>query len=67
MVHKMPDYDFYLQDYQGGSIPEADFPNLRAAAARWLEKLERCCRVTPYGSDSRKMAVCAIAETLAAW
>ena len=67
MVHKMPDYEFYLQDYEGGLISESAFAGFRATAARWLEKLERCCRVTPYGPDSRKMAICAIAETLAVW
>ena len=67
MVHNMPDYQFYLTDYEGGMIRESEFSDLRATAARWLQKLERCCRVTPYGPDSRKMAICAIAETLAVW
>lgn len=66
-MHNMPDYEFYLQEYEGSAIPEAEFSVHRATAARWLQKLERCCRVTPYGPDSRKMAICAIAEVLAAW
>ena len=67
MVADMPDYKFYKEDYQGSVIPEAEFSALRVAAVRWLEKLERCCRVTPYGPDSRKMAICAVADTLAVW
>ena len=67
MVHNMPDYEFYTKDYEGSLLPEGEFSALRPAAVRWLQKLERCCRVTPYGPDSRKMALCAIAETLAVW
>jgi len=63
----MPDYEFYRTDYEGSMIPEGEFSPLRAAAVRWLEKLERCCRVTPYGPDSRKMAICSVAEALAKW
>ena len=63
----MPDYGFYQEVYQGRAIPEAEFSALRVTADRWLQKLERCCRVTPYGPDSRKMAICAVAETLADW
>ena len=63
----MPDYEFYRSDYEGQMLGEAEFSAFRAAAARWLQKLERCCRVTPYGPDSRKMAICAVAETLAVW
>lgn len=63
----MPDYEFYQTAYEGSLLSESQFPALRADALRWLEKIERCCRVTPYGPDSRKMAICAIAETLAVW
>ncbi len=48
-------------------LGESEFSGFRAEAARWLQKLERCCRVTPYGPDSRKMAICSVAETLAVW
>ena len=63
----MPDYTFYQTEYQGSMLPEAEFSALRVPADRWLQKLERSCRVNPYGPDSRKMAVCAIAETLGNW
>lgn len=66
-MHNMPDYTFYKEGYEGSTISEGEFPPLCAAAVRWLQKLERCCRVTPYGDESRKMAICAIAETLALW
>ena len=66
-MHNMPDYSFYRNVYEGDGLEEARFRALAQRGNAWLEKLERCCRVTPYGPESRKMAVCAIAETLAVW
>jgi len=63
----MPDYTFYREVYEGSRLSEPRFRQLALRGKEWLEKLERCCRVTPYGTESRKMAVCAVAETLAAW
>ena len=63
----MPDYQFYREVYEGTELEEARFCTLAKRGDSWLQKLERCCRVTPYGPNSRKMAVCAIAETLHAW
>lgn len=63
----MPDYQFYKETYLGYLITEEDLPRLLRRAVEWLEKIERCCRVVPYGPDSRNMALCSIAETLAAW
>lgn len=60
----MPDYAFYKDAYLGSSIPESAFAGLIARAQAWLDMLARRCRVEPYGPDSRKMALCAIAETL---
>ena len=63
----MPDYTFYREVYEGSLLSEPRFRELALRGREWIEKLERCCRVTPYGQDSRKMAICAIAETLATW
>ena len=63
----MPDYTFYRDVYEGSQLSEPRFRELSLRGREWLEKLERCCRVTPYGTESRKMAICSVAETLAAW
>ena len=63
----MPEYAFYREIYEGSQLSEPRFRELALRGNEWLEKLERCCRVTPYGAESRKMAICAVAETLAAW
>ena len=63
----MVDYKFYKEEYLGDMIPEEHLPQLLHRAEAWLGKIERCCRVVPYGPDSRKMALCSIAETMAAW
>ena len=63
----MVTYQFYKEEYLGCLIEEADLPRLLRRAEEWLEKIERCCRVVPYGPNSRKMALCSIAETMAAW
>ena len=66
-MHNMPNYGFYTDVYAGTSINQAAFSELIRRAAQWLEGLERCCRVVPYGPESRKMALCAVAETLYSW
>ena len=63
----MVTYQFYKDVYLGDLIREENFPQMLRRAEEWLGKIERCCRVVPYGPDSRKMALCAIAETMAAW
>ena len=66
-MHDMPDYSFYQEVYEGTLLSEPRFRTLSLRGKEWLEKLERCCRVIPYGTDSRKMAICALAETMAVW
>lgn len=63
-MHNMPDYGFYTDVYAGSVIAEGAFAELIRRSADWLEGLERCCRVESYGPDSRKMALCAVAEAL---
>ena len=61
----MVSYDFYQNTYLGSALSEAAFASFAARAEDYLAKLERTCSVKPYGQDSRAMAVCAVAETLA--
>jgi len=60
----MPDYDFYRNIYAGSVIPEGAFREQLLRAESWLNWLEGCCTVVSYGPESRKMALCALAETM---
>lgn len=60
----MVTYDFYKNTYLGSALFEDAFRQAAARAEDWIAKLERTCRVKPYGTDSRAMAVCAVAETM---
>lgn len=59
----MPDYGFYTGEYAGSLIPESAFREYIQRGEDWLRWLEGCCTVVPYGPLSRKMALCALAET----
>lgn len=60
----MVDYDFYANVYLGSAIPEPAFPAAAARAAAVLEGYERRYRVQCPGFDSRRMALCAMAEMI---
>lgn len=60
----MVDYDFYINTYLGSVIDEKSFPAAAARAAAVLEGYERHCRVRCPGPDSRRMAICAMAEVI---
>lgn len=60
----MVDYDFYLNVYLGSAIPESAFPAAAARAAAVLESFERRYQVQCPGIESRRMALCAMAEVL---
>lgn len=60
----MVDYGFYTDTYVGSLVPEGCFAGLICRATAELERLKRMYRVTPYGSDSERMALCAMAENL---
>ena len=62
----MVTYDFYKNDYLGSALTETQFRQLSVRAEHWLESLARRCCVIAEGPDSRAMAVCAVAEELAA-
>ena len=63
----MVDFEFYVNQYVGNRVPQRQFPAMAARAAEYLARFERICRVEQAGEVSRKMAICAIAETLATW
>ena len=60
----MVDYDFYINTYLGSAVDEKNFPAAAARAAAVLEGYERHCRVQCPGPDSRRLAVCAMAEVI---
>lgn len=60
----MVDYDFYINTYLGSAIDEKNFPAAAARAAAVLEGYERHCRVQCPGPDSRRFAICAMAEVI---
>lgn len=57
-------YEFYKDTYLGTQLSESRFPQAIARAEQWLQKLERTCRVSACGPNSRAMAVCALAEAM---
>ena len=60
----MTDYAFYTDVYLGSAIPEKAFPGMALRAGEVLEKFRRSYRMAVSGEDSRKMAICAMAESL---
>ncbi len=60
----MVSYGFYTDTYLGSRLGEKEFPFLAARAADYLESLQRRYQVACPGTDSRDMAICALAETL---
>ena len=63
-MHKMPDYSYYRDVFMGSAMGQPVFDRLIRRAESWLRQLEGCCRVVSYGDESRKLALCAAAETL---
>ena len=60
----MADYAFYRDVYLGTTIPEKAFPGMILRAEENLDRFQRYYRVSVPGEDSRKLALCAMAETL---
>ena len=54
---------FYREVYRGSSLSGEELPELLARSEDWLQELERKYRVTGSETD-RKMALCALAETM---
>ena len=63
----MVGYEFYVNQYMGDVIPEKAFPAAQAQACAALEKLCRTYKVWDSGEESKKLAVCAMAETIHAY
>ena len=62
-MHKMADYEYYVNCYMGSRIPQREFSGLACRAQAYLEQLERTFLVVG-GQDAKAMAVCAMAEEL---
>lgn len=62
----MVDYEFYKSTYLGSSITEQEWPVFRARAEEQLAKYKRIYTVTPPEETSEAMALCAMAEVVAA-
>lgn len=58
----MVPYEFYKNEYMGQDIQEWNWPTACFRAEEKLAALEHKYTLTPYGPESRQMAVCAIAE-----
>ena len=60
----MADFDFYTRIYLGDRIPMEVFDRWAKRAEEELERILRDYQVKVPGSDSRDLAICAMAETL---
>lgn len=60
----MADYDFYINTYQGSSIPFEDWPVYKCWAAAQLAQYKRIYQVKAPRPRAADMAVCAMAEAL---
>ena len=60
----MVDYQFYTQIYLGNAISEKAFPAAVAEATAALERICRIYQVAEHGEQTRKMAICAMAEAV---
>lgn len=62
----MVDYEFYIDTYHGGSIPQEEWPAAEREAGATLAKYKRQYTVTAPADtpDAEHMAVCAMAEVI---
>lgn len=60
----MTDYDFYLSDYHGNTIPADGWAFYEARAVEQLEQYRRIYTVDSPGPGREERAVCAMAEAL---
>ena len=63
----MADYEFYVNCYLGSAIPQKAFPTAAAQAAAALDRICRIYTVEAHGEQTRKLAICAMAETIYAF
>lgn len=57
-------YDFYKNEYLGGSISETEWPAACREATVVLNRFRRLYRIASTGDSAENMAICAIAEVL---
>ena len=62
----MIDFQFYTDEYRGCSISEAEWPTFEAQAAQQMAQYKRLYTVTAPEETSEAMAVCAMADVVAA-
>lgn len=60
----MVDYEFYVNDYRGSSIPSDNWEEYEARAAAQLSRYKRIYTVKAPEENSEAFAVCAIADAL---
>lgn len=60
----MADYEFYVNSYLGSAIPQKAFPAAAAQAAAALDRICRIYQVAEHGEQTRKLAICAMAEAV---
>ncbi len=60
----MADYEFYVNCYLGNAIPQKAFPAAAASAAAALDRICKIYTVTEHGEETRKLAICAMAEAI---
>ena len=58
----MADFAYYTDTYLGTAIPEKAFSGMACRAEEALQRMQRIYRVNIPGEDSRKLAICAMAE-----
>lgn len=60
------DYEFYRSRYNGGSVPEPEWPSYEFRAETQLNRYKRIYTVTvpDYNPDAESMAICAMADAL---
>lgn len=62
----MVDYEFYVNTYRGCAMPDAEFSFYAARAEDQLKQYKRIYTIEAPAADSENMAVCAMAEVIAA-
>ena len=60
----MADFEFYVNQYVGSTIPEEAFPGMAARAQDALARMRRIYRVEPATENGEEMALCAMADAL---
>ena len=60
----MVDYEFYVSNYLGSTIPQKAFPAAADRAQEALQRLKGSYRVVAAGPEAEKMAICAMAEAV---